>query len=64
MKPVYLRLLIILTIGISNIYSQNKNNMQEQISSLLYDIETGICEIPSGKTDTSFHNPIQSTKKL
>lgn len=63
MKAAYLKLLIILTIGISNSYSQNKSNMKDQTNPLLCDIETGMCEMPSEKKDTSFANTIHSTKK-
>ena len=63
MNIVFLRLLIILIIATSSSYSQNKNNMQDQTNPLLCDIETGMCELPSEKTDTSFTNNIHTTKK-
>jgi predicted DsbA family dithiol-disulfide isomerase len=53
MKITYLILITMLTIGNTNCYSQNKNNMNEQNNPLMCDPESGICEIPTYKTSSA-----------
>ena len=53
MRLTFLTLITILTFGSAGGQSQNSMNRTEKNNPMLCDIETGMCEMPSGKSDTS-----------
>jgi len=62
MKFTYLTVLMFLAFGFFTCQSQNNNPMQEQNNPLLCNPESGICEMPVGKTQTA-ENTIKSLQK-
>jgi predicted DsbA family dithiol-disulfide isomerase len=50
-------------LAMTNCYSQNKKNMQEQTNPLLCDPDTGVCEIPLKVNNNVVAAPIASTSK-
>lgn len=63
MKLLFTAIISLLIIGCSNSQTQNNKKMNEQTNPLLCDIETGMCEIPTGKENDSMGAITQSTKK-
>jgi putative protein-disulfide isomerase len=63
MKFTYQTLLILLIFGNANCQSQTKKNMKEQANPLLCNPNTGLCEIPESKTDSTNATQIKSDIK-
>ncbi|KAF0151970.1 MAG: dithiol-disulfide isomerase [Ignavibacteria bacterium] len=65
MKLSLITIVGLLILGSSNCRSQTRSKMESKNNNpLLCDIETGMCEIPTGKVNDSIAGITQSTKKL
>lgn len=51
------------TIGNASCHSQNKENMKEQTNPLLCDPQTGICEMPANKTNSTDNSVVKANIK-
>lgn len=63
MKITYLILITMFTLGNTSCHSKNKTIMQEQNNPLLCNPESGICEIPTNKTNPADISFVKSNKK-
>jgi predicted DsbA family dithiol-disulfide isomerase len=63
MKQAVIAIIGLLTFGGSSCLSQTRNKMELKNNPLLCDIESGMCELPDSKNDTSVFESIQSVSK-
>lgn len=63
MKLAIITLVAILAFTIASCQSKNTNNMTKNNNTMLCDLETGMCEMPADKSDTTLTSDIHAEKK-
>ena len=63
MKLAIITLVAILAFTSASCQSKNTNNMTKNNNTMLCDLETGMCEMPADKSDTTLTSDIHAEKK-